>query len=104
MAMPSAKRKASPDDDGARGGNGKNGARRTPVTPQLLSRERPLSWKKFSGEGLDVDYCRLLTAAQADAALADLEQSVDYYTGELAKVFVFGKWHQIPRQQVGRCL
>lgn len=97
--MPSAKRKAPADDTD--GGNGGNAPGRTPPPPpqKQLSRERPLSWRKFSGEGLDVDYCRLLPAAQADRALAELEKSVDYYTGDLAKVFVFGRWHQIPRQQ-----
>lgn len=66
----------------------------------MLAADRPLSWRKVSAEGLDVDYCRLLERAQADRLLEELERVVDYFTGELAQVFVFGKWHDIPRQQV----
>ncbi|KAE8752371.1 hypothetical protein FOCC_FOCC000843 [Frankliniella occidentalis] len=118
MASSPSKRKAasSEDADEADGeGRRRLRSRRAPVTPPpspppptappplsavlAAALERPLSWRKVSAEGLDVDYCRLLGRAQADRTLADLERELDYFTGELARVFVFGKWHDIPRQQ-----
>ncbi|KAJ1520178.1 hypothetical protein ONE63_004392 [Megalurothrips usitatus] len=94
--MPPKKRKADGEVAVA-------GAARPPSTSLLAALSeaaaRPLSWRKVSADGLDVDYCRLLDGALADRTLAALEEDVDYFTGDLAQVFVFGKWHDIPRQQ-----
>ncbi|KAJ8971818.1 hypothetical protein NQ317_002935 [Molorchus minor] len=84
-----------------------------------LSASKPSSGlKKVSSENLDVEYTVLLPAAVADELMAQLQQSVEYYEGDLTKVLrillfvlvnyegvirsvkVFGKWHEIPRQQV----
>lgn len=66
---------------------------------EQLGSARP-PWRKVSAEGLDVDYARLLAPALADAVLRELEGSLCYFTGELAQVRVYGRWHPIPRQQV----
>ncbi|XP_049858272.1 DNA oxidative demethylase ALKBH2-like isoform X3 [Schistocerca gregaria] len=66
---------------------------------EQLAGARP-SWRKVTAEGLDVDYTRLLTPALADAVLHELEAGLTYFTGDLARVRVFGRWHPIPRQQV----
>ncbi|XP_049858264.1 uncharacterized protein LOC126347709 isoform X2 [Schistocerca gregaria] len=68
---------------------------------EQLAGARP-SWRKVTAEGLDVDYTRLLTPALADAVLHELEAGLTYFTGDLARVRVFGRWHPIPRQQVPR--
>ncbi|CAE1260621.1 ALKBH2 [Acanthosepion pharaonis] len=60
----------------------------------------PLVWKKLEAEDLDCDYTLLYTKAEADALLSECEQTISYNTGQLARVQVFGKWHDIPRKQV----
>ncbi|XP_044754383.1 DNA oxidative demethylase ALKBH2-like [Coccinella septempunctata] len=49
--------------------------------------------------GLDIVSIDLLSKDLADELLTHLNKSIEYYDGELTKVRVFGKWHQIPRQQ-----
>lgn len=41
-----------------------------------------------------------LNRTEARDAFICLENEVKYFTGDLAKVRVFGKWHDLPRQQV----
>lgn len=60
----------------------------------------PLVWKKLQAEDLDCDYTLLYSKAEADALLLECEQTISYNTGQLARVQVFGKWHDIPRKQV----
>lgn len=57
-------------------------------------------WVKTEKEGLDLDYCLLVPKPTADELFSSLEDTVQYYDGRLTKVRVFGRWHQIPRQQV----
>ncbi|XP_067008224.1 DNA oxidative demethylase ALKBH2 [Anabrus simplex] len=59
-----------------------------------------LRWQKLSAEGLNLDYTIVLPRLVADKVLKELEADIEYFTGDLARVFVFGKWHPIPRQQV----
>lgn len=58
-----------------------------------------MEWHKISGENLDVDYGIMMTEKEAGRFFADLEDQVRYLEGDLAKVNIFGKWQQIPRQQ-----
>lgn len=65
-------------------------------------KKQKLSWNKIKKEGLDLDYNqRFLTKHEADDLLEWFEKNVEYFSGDLAQVKVFGKWHQIPRKQVG---
>ncbi|XP_058137502.1 DNA oxidative demethylase ALKBH2 [Dasypus novemcinctus] len=58
------------------------------------------SWRHIRAEGLDCDYTILFRRAEADEIFQELEREVEYFTGALAKVQVFGKWHNVPRKQV----
>ncbi|XP_076435019.1 DNA oxidative demethylase ALKBH2-like [Babylonia areolata] len=64
-----------------------------------ISRAGSLAWKEIRAENLDLDYVRLFTKSEADSILQDLEKSVTYNTGQLARVMMFGKWVDIPRKQ-----
>ncbi|KAK5645077.1 hypothetical protein RI129_006377 [Pyrocoelia pectoralis] len=59
-----------------------------------------VEWRKISREGLDLDYSLLFSKRIADEIMNQLEKEVEYYSGDLTKVKVFGKLHNIPRQQV----
>ncbi|KAK7869079.1 hypothetical protein R5R35_000798 [Gryllus longicercus] len=65
-----------------------------------MAAREPLQWRKLAAEGLDCDYCLLLPRAQADALFRRLEDELEYFKGDLTRIFVYGKWHDIPRQQV----
>ncbi|XP_038619035.1 DNA oxidative demethylase ALKBH2 [Tachyglossus aculeatus] len=56
-------------------------------------------WQHIKAEGLDCDYTVLFGRAEADRLFQELEREVEYFTGDLSKVQVFGKWHNIPRKQ-----
>ena len=59
-----------------------------------------LKWKKVKALDLDLDYCIFFNKTQADRLLHLLENELEYNTGQLAKVHIFGKWMDIPRKQV----
>ncbi|KAK7499079.1 hypothetical protein BaRGS_00009626 [Batillaria attramentaria] len=59
-----------------------------------------LPWKKLRAENLDLDYVRLYSKKEADDLLKELENALEYNTGHLARVQMFGKWIDIPRKQV----
>ncbi|KAM8797628.1 DNA oxidative demethylase ALKBH2 [Eudromia elegans] len=59
----------------------------------------PLTWREIRAEGLRCEYGLLFGPAEADRLLRELERDVEYARGERAKLYVFGKWHDIPRQQ-----
>ncbi|XP_030847398.1 DNA oxidative demethylase ALKBH2 [Strongylocentrotus purpuratus] len=56
--------------------------------------------KKIHGENLDCDYMRLYPKKQADDLFQRCEESLEYFMGDLARIKVYGKWHDIPRKQV----
>ncbi|XP_006870565.1 PREDICTED: alpha-ketoglutarate-dependent dioxygenase alkB homolog 2 [Chrysochloris asiatica] len=56
-------------------------------------------WQHIRAEGLDCDYTVLYDRAEADEIFRELEKEVEYFTGALARVQVFGKWHDVPRKQ-----
>lgn len=65
------------------------------ITPEL-------KWRKLTltGENLNCDYVMLYTKDEADQLFKECSDISEYNTGHLAKVKVFGKWHDIPRKQV----
>ncbi|KAM7051258.1 DNA oxidative demethylase ALKBH2 isoform 1-T4 [Molossus nigricans] len=77
------------------------GARKRPrrETPGRGGDLSGLRWRHIRSEGLDCDYTVLFGKAEADEIFHELEQEVEYFTGALAKVQVFGKWHSVPRKQ-----
>lgn len=72
-----------------------------PTLNPVLSKAQisDLKWKKIKKENLDLDYVVLLPRLTATALLQALEEQVEYFTGDLARVRVFGKWHNLPRKQ-----
>ena len=56
-------------------------------------------WRNIRGENLNCDYCRFLSRSEADRLLKECESTLTYNTGDLAKVHIYGKWLDIPRQQ-----
>lgn len=60
-----------------------------------------IKWKTISDENLNLMYApHFLSTSVADNLFKILESNLEYFTGDLAKVKVYGKWHPIPRQQV----
>ncbi|XP_011887894.1 PREDICTED: alpha-ketoglutarate-dependent dioxygenase alkB homolog 2 isoform X1 [Cercocebus atys] len=57
------------------------------------------SWRHIRAEGLDCSYTVLFAKAEADEIFQELEREVEYFTGALTRVQVFGKWHSVPRKQ-----
>ncbi|XP_046363603.2 DNA oxidative demethylase ALKBH2-like [Haliotis rufescens] len=70
--------------------------------PKLLTvtTKSDLKWRKISGEKLDCDYLRLYSRREADELMSECERVIEYNSGHLARVQIFGKWHDIPRKQV----
>ncbi|KAK9503681.1 hypothetical protein O3M35_010190 [Rhynocoris fuscipes] len=67
----------------------------------MESIKRTIKWQDIKAEQLNLKYSpHYLSKEQADQLYDLLEKEVEYFSGELAKVRVFGKWHEIPRQQV----
>lgn len=58
------------------------------------------NWKKITAENLDLDYALILPAELATYLFNCLESSLEYFTGDLAKIKIFGKVHDLPRKQV----
>ncbi|XP_004379048.1 DNA oxidative demethylase ALKBH2 isoform X2 [Trichechus manatus latirostris] len=56
-------------------------------------------WRHIRAQGLDCDYTVLFGRAEADEIFQQLEKEVEYFTGALTRVQVFGKWHDVPRKQ-----
>ncbi|KRY10197.1 Alpha-ketoglutarate-dependent dioxygenase alkB -like protein 2 [Trichinella patagoniensis] len=45
-------------------------------------------------------YKQILPKKLADRLLIYCEKNIKYFTGNLARVFLFNQWHQIPRKQI----
>ncbi|XP_065122881.2 DNA oxidative demethylase ALKBH2 isoform X1 [Paramisgurnus dabryanus] len=60
---------------------------------------QPIPWQKIEAESLDCDYCLLFHKNEADRLFNQLEEEVVYFTGDKAKVQVYGKMHNVPRKQ-----
>ncbi|ESO97863.1 hypothetical protein LOTGIDRAFT_103779 [Lottia gigantea] len=59
-----------------------------------------IDFKKFRLENLSCDYGILYSKREADNLLKECEKILCYNEGKLAKICLFGKWHNIPRKQV----
>ncbi|KAH3888834.1 DNA oxidative demethylase ALKBH2-like [Dreissena polymorpha] len=59
-----------------------------------------LEWREIRRENLNCDYCVLFGKKNADRILEECERCLSYNEGQLAKVQIYGKWHDIPRKQV----
>ncbi|XP_014276280.1 DNA oxidative demethylase ALKBH2 [Halyomorpha halys] len=58
------------------------------------------NWKEIKSTGLNLLYSsKFLNKKFADELLFRLDSEIKYFTGDLSRVKVFGKWHNIPRQQ-----
>uniref|UniRef100_A0A8D2AYR7 DNA oxidative demethylase ALKBH2 n=1 Tax=Sciurus vulgaris TaxID=55149 RepID=A0A8D2AYR7_SCIVU len=68
-------------------------------TPGNATRLAVPNWRHIRAEGLDCDYMVLFGKAEADEIFQQLEEKVEYFAGALARVQVFGKWHNVPRKQ-----
>lgn len=55
----------------------------------LEENDGKVMWKKVTKEGLDVDYAVVLPKKLADELLIQLEETVEYFSGELTKVSFF---------------
>lgn len=60
---------------------------------------QPIPWQKIEAESLDCDYSLLFHKEEADHLFSQLEEEVVYFTGDKAKVHVYGKMHCVPRKQ-----
>lgn len=47
-----------------------------------------INWRKTVKDGLDLDYAVVLPKQLADELLMQLEETVEYYSGELTKVSI----------------
>ncbi|KAM4053106.1 DNA oxidative demethylase ALKBH2 [Anomaloglossus baeobatrachus] len=62
--------------------------------------EETYTWKRIRAENLSCDYTTLFNKTEANDLFQQLEKNIIYFTGELSKVKVYGKWHNVPRKQV----
>ncbi|KAL4223357.1 Alpha-ketoglutarate-dependent dioxygenase alkB 2 [Mactra antiquata] len=58
------------------------------------------AWRHLKGQNLNCDYCVFFSKSCADEIFKECEKLLTYNEGQLAKVNLFGKWHDIPRKQV----
>ncbi|XP_053938490.1 DNA oxidative demethylase ALKBH2 [Cuculus canorus] len=78
---------------------GETGSGKRPRPQEEPGSGQPL-WQEIRAEGLCCDYRLLFGRAEADEIFQQLEEEVEYFEGEMTKLHVFGKWHDIPRKQV----
>ncbi|XP_073528622.1 DNA oxidative demethylase ALKBH2 [Phyllobates terribilis] len=62
--------------------------------------EQTYTWKRIRAENLSCDYTSLFNKTEAKELFQQLEKDIVYFTGEMSKVQVYGKWHNVPRKQV----
>ena len=60
----------------------------------------PVKWTHMNKNDLNISYAIILDQKQCTNIFERLESELEYFTGDLARVKVFGKYHDIPRQQV----
>lgn len=66
----------------------------------LLFLTLQVEWRKIEVVNLKCDYGLLYSVVHADTIYHKCEKTFVYNTGVLAKIHIFGKWHNIPRKQV----
>jgi len=57
------------------------------------------SWEEIKRENLSLSLKVIFTKTECLDIFHKLEEEIEYLSGDLAKVRVFGKWHNLPRQQ-----
>ncbi|XP_063821452.1 DNA oxidative demethylase ALKBH2-like [Ostrinia nubilalis] len=57
-------------------------------------------WKSIKNDGLNLNYTVAIPRPIANTILEELEDTLEYFAGDLARIKVFGKVHPLPRQQV----
>ncbi|KAG8521228.1 DNA oxidative demethylase ALKBH2, partial [Galemys pyrenaicus] len=79
----------------------REGSRKRPrvEVPGCGVEEAAPSWRHIRAQGLNCDYTVLFGKNEADDIFQELEKEVEYFTGALTRVQVFGKWHPVPRKQ-----
>uniref|UniRef100_A0A673L0X8 AlkB homolog 2, alpha-ketoglutarate-dependent dioxygenase n=1 Tax=Sinocyclocheilus rhinocerous TaxID=307959 RepID=A0A673L0X8_9TELE len=60
---------------------------------------QPIPWQKIEAEGLDCDCSLLFDKEEADHLFNQLEDEVEYFTCDKAKLQVYGKSYSVPRKQ-----
>jgi hypothetical protein len=60
----------------------------------------PIVWERIIKQDMDLDYAIIFQKQSADKIFQQLENEIEYYTGNLSKVHVYNKWYDIPRKQV----
>jgi len=74
------------------------------VTRQSLSdfqvpSDQEQKWETIKRDNLHLTHRVVFDRSRCKDIFAKLEEEVEYLTGDLARVKVFGKWHSLPRQQ-----
>ncbi|XP_064488802.1 DNA oxidative demethylase ALKBH2-like [Ornithodoros turicata] len=69
-------------------------------TSNIRIRSGSLTCRTIRKENLNLQYTKLFEKRVADSVFQKLESQVEYFTGDLLRDKVFGKWHRIPRKQV----
>lgn len=59
-----------------------------------------LHFQSINAENLNLKYARIFSKVTSDFIFQKLEEEVEYFSGDLLKVKVYDKWHNIPRKQV----
>lgn len=59
-----------------------------------------LNWQTIKRDNLDLLYTILFKNSVGQSLIKIFEEEFEYFTGDLARVKVFGKWCDIPRKQV----
>ncbi|GFR28028.1 DNA oxidative demethylase ALKBH2 [Trichonephila clavata] len=57
-------------------------------------------WKIITDSGLNLKYAKIFSNTTSKYVFERLENEVEYFSGDLLKVCVYGSWHDIPRKQV----
>ncbi|KAJ8722997.1 hypothetical protein PYW07_004177 [Mythimna separata] len=61
---------------------------------------KTVNWKSIKQDGLDIEYAVPISKVIASQIFEELESTLEYFTGDLSKIKVFGKIYPLPRQQV----
>jgi len=56
-------------------------------------------WEDTKRENLNLSHKVIFTKKECVDIFHKLEEDIEYLTGDLSKVRVFGKWHDLPRKQ-----
>ncbi|KAJ7387919.1 Alpha-ketoglutarate-dependent dioxygenase alkB 2 [Desmophyllum pertusum] len=62
-----------------------------------MDRKVNLQWKQIISENLNLEYVQLFSETEADVLFQEAEKVIKYNAD--SKVFVYGKWHKVPRKQ-----